>query len=207
MEERKENKDKLKKKIVKIISFSTNHEELSPQSVISIYLSKINLSNIPLDKPLVEYDREMHYMNIHVKFLSLEILVDDEFDQKQFVTLCRKAQTFMFFIDLEYEQSFNNLKSIIYFIRNKIDPDFKIFIYGIYKNKEKIQDNLTIKSMESYLDSQRIFFDYCEVDLNDEENLIKIFDFITLEGINNITQINNIKSLEDYHSCSQCSIL
>ena len=61
--------------------------------------------------------------------------------------------------------------------------------------------------MESYLDSQRIFFDYCEVDLNDEENLIKIFDFITLEGINNITQINNIKSLEDYHSCSQCSIL
>jgi hypothetical protein len=207
MEERKENKDKLKKKIVKIISFSTNHEELSPQSVISIYLSKINLSNIPLDKPLVEYDREMHYMNIHVKFLSLEILVDDEFDQKQFVTLCRKAQTFMFFIDLEYEQSFNNLKSIIYFIRNKIDPDFKIFIYGIYKNKEKIQDNLTIRSMESYLDSQRIFFDYCEVDLNDEENLIKIFDFITLEGINNITQINNIKSLEDYHSCSQCSIL
>ena len=207
MEERKENKDKLKKKIVKIISFSTNHEELSPQSVISIYLSKINLSNIPLDKPLVEYDREIHYMNIHVKFLSLEILVDDEFDQKQFVTLCRKAQTFMFFIDLEYEQSFNNLKSIIYFIRNKIDPDFKIFIYGIYKNKEKIQDNLTIRSMESYLDSQRIFFDYCEVDLNDEENLIKIFDFITLEGINNITQINNIKSLEDYHSCSQCSIL
>jgi hypothetical protein len=207
MEERKENKDKLKKKIVKIISFSTNHEELSPQSVISIYLSKINLSNIPLDKPLVEYDREMHYMNIHVKFLSLEILVDDEFDQKQFVTLCRKAQTFMFFIDLEYEQSFNNLKSIIYFIRNKIDPDFKIFIYGIYKNKEKIQDNLTIRSMESYLDSQRIFFDYCEVDLNDEENLIKNFDFITLEGINNITQINNIKSLEDYHSCSQCSIL
>ena len=207
MEERKENKDKLKKKIVKIISFSTNHEELSPQSVISIYLSKINLSNIPLDKPLVEYDREIHYMNIHVKFLSLEILIDDEFDQKQFVTLCRKAQTFMFFIDLEYEQSFNNLKSIIYFIRNKIDPDFKIFIYGIYKNKEKIQDNLTIRSMESYLDSQRIFFDYCEVDLNDEENLIKIFDFITLEGINNITQINNIKSLEDYHSCSQCSIL
>ena len=207
MEERKENKDKLKKKNVKIISFSTNHEELSPQSVISIYLSKINLSNIPLDKPLVEYDREIHYMNIHVKFLSLEILVDDEFDQKQFVTLCRKAQTFMFFIDLEYEQSFSNLKSIIYFIRNKIDPDFKIFIYGIYKNKEKIQDNLTIKSMESYLDSQRIFFDYCEVDLNDEENLIKIFDFITMEGINNITQINNIKSLEDYHSCSQCSIV
>ena len=207
MEERKENKDKLKKKNVKIISFSTNHEELSPQSVISIYLSKINLSNIPLDKPLVEYDREIHYMNIHVKFLSLEILIDDEFDQKQFVTLCRKAQTFMFFIDLEYEQSFSNLKSIIYFIRNKIDPDFKIFIYGIYKNKEKIQDNLTIKSMESYLDSQRIFFDYCEVDLNDEENLIKIFDFITMEGINNITQINNIKSLEDYHSCSQCSIV
>ena len=207
MEERKENKDKLKKKNVKIISFSTNHEELSPQSVISIYLSKINLSNIPLDKPLVEYDREIHYMNIHVKFLSLEILVDDEFDQKQFVTLCGKAQTFMFFIDLEYEQSFSNLKSIIYFIRNKIDPDFKIFIYGIYKNKEKIQDNLTIKSMESYLDSQRIFFDYCEVDLNDEENLIKIFDFITMEGINNITQINNIKSLEDYHSCSQCSIV
>ena len=146
-------------------------------------------------------------MNIHVKFLSLEILIDDEFDQKQFVTLCGKAQIFMFFIDLEYEQSFSNLKSIIYFIRNKIDPDFKIFIYGIYKNKEKIQDNLTIKSMESYLDSQRIFFDYCEVDLNDEENLIKIFDFITMEGINNITQINNIKSLEDYHSCSQCSIV
>ena len=204
MEERKENKDKLKKKNVKIISFSTNHEELSPQSVISIYLSKINLSNIPLDKPLVEYDREIHYMNIHVKFLSLEILIDDEFDQKQFVTLCGKAQTFMFFIDLEYEQSFSNLKSIIYFIRNKIDPDFKIFIYGIYKNKNNIQNNLSENNLENYFDNQRIFYDYTEVDLNDNATLVKIFDFIIMEGVNNIKEKNYVNSNDNqnYSSCS-----
>ena len=145
-------------------------------------------------------------MNIHIKFLCLELLVDDEVDQKQFVTLCGKAQTFMFFIDLEYDKSFYNLESIIDFIRNKIDPDFKIFIYGVYKDKSNIQSNLNEKKLENYLDSQRIFFHYSEVDLNDIETLIKIFDSVAMEGINNMSE-NPTNNVDDGQSSSKCNIL
>ena len=206
MSQESKNKDKFPRKLVKIISFSTNHEGLSPQNIISNYLSALNIQNVPLNKPLVEYEREIHFMNIHIKFLCLELLVDDEVDQKQFVTLCGKAQTFMFFIDLEYDKSFYNLESIIDFIRNKIDPDFKIFIYGVYKDKSNIQSNINEKKLENYLDSQRIFFHYSEVDLNDIETLIKIFDSVAMEGINNMSE-NPTNNVDDGQSSSKCNIL
>ena len=127
-------------------------------------------------KKLIKFEREMHFMKIYVDFLCIEILIDDEQYQQQFVNLCNIAQTFMFFIDLEYEDSFQNLEFIINFIRNKIDPDNKIFIYGIYKNKNNIQNNLSENNLENYFDNQRIFYDYTEVDLNDNATLVKIFD-------------------------------
>ena len=40
---------------VTIISFSSN-----PQNILSIYVSKLNLRNIPLDKPIIEFDWEIH---------------------------------------------------------------------------------------------------------------------------------------------------
>ena len=145
-------------------------------------------------------------MKIEVKFLCIEILIDDEVDQKQFVTLCRKAQTFMFFIDLEFEDSYKNLERIINFIRNKIDPDNKIFIYGIYRNKNNIQKNLS--NLNDYLDDQHIFYDYSEVDLNDTNTLIKIFDFIVMEGVNNIKEIKNSIIEEDNQNYfSSCSVI
>ena len=206
MEDSKLHQDKLPKKIVKIISFTTNQENLSPQKIIIKYFSAINYNQkVPLEKHLVQYEREMHFMKINVKFLCIEILIDDEVDQKQFVVLCRKAQTFMFFIDLEYEDSYKNLEIIINFIRNKIDPDNKIFIYGIYSNKDKIQKNLS--NLNDYLDDQKIFYDYSEVDLNDTNTLIKIFDFIVMEGVNNIKEITN-SNIEDYpKEHSSCSII
>ncbi len=207
MEDSKLNKDKLPKKKVKIISFSTNQENLSPQQIIIKYFSAINYNQkVPLEKPLVQYEREMHFMKIEVKFLCIEILIDDEVDQKQFVTLCRKAQTFMFFIDLEFEDSYKNLERIINFIRNKIDPDNKIFIYGIYRNKNNIQKNLS--NLNDYLDDQHIFYDYSEVDLNDTNTLIKIFDFIVMEGVNNIKEIKNSIIEEDNQNYfSSCSVI
>jgi hypothetical protein len=110
----------------------------------------------------------------------------------------------MFFIDLEYEDSFQNLEFIINFIRNKIDPDNKIFIYGIYKNKNNIQNNLSENNLENYFDNQRIFYDYTEVDLNDNATLVKIFDFIIMEGVNNIKEKNYVNSNDNqnYSSCS-----
>ena len=200
MRDPKINKEKLTEKKVKIISFSTN-KNLSPQKIIINYFQAIN-NNIEMSekKKLIKFEREMHFMKIYVDFLCIEILIDDEQYQQQFVNLCNIAQTFMFFIDLEFEDSYKNLERIINFIRNKIDPDNKIFIYGIYKNKNSIQDNL--KELDKYLDKQNIFYAYSEVDLNDKETLIKIFDFIIMEGVNNIKENNNSNGNKVDSSCS-----
>jgi len=204
MRDPKINKEKLTEKKVKIISFSTN-KNLSPQKIIINYFQAIN-NNIEMSekKKLIKFEREMHFMKIYVDFLCIEILIDDEQYQQQFVNLCNIAQTFMFFIDLEYEDSFQNLEFIINFIRNKIDPDNKIFIYGIYKNKNNIQNNLSENNLENYFDNQRIFYDYTEVDLNDNATLVKIFDFIIMEGVNNIKEKNYVNSNDNqnYSSCS-----
>ena len=204
MRDPKINKEKLTEKKVKIISFSTN-KNLSPQKIIINYFQAIN-NNIEMSekKKLIKFEREMHFMKIYVDFLCIDILIDDEQYQQQFVNLCNIAQTFMFFIDLEYEDSFQNLEFIINFIRNKIDPDNKIFIYGIYKNKNNIQNNLSENNLENYFDNQRIFYDYTEVDLNDNATLVKIFDFIIMEGVNNIKEKNYVNSNDNqnYSSCS-----
>jgi hypothetical protein len=206
MRDPKINKEKLTEKKVKIISFSTN-KNLSPQKIIINYFQAIN-NNIEMSekKKLIKFEREMHFMKIYVDFLCIEILIDDEQYQQQFVNLCNIAQTFMFFIDLEYEDSFQNLEFIINFIRNKIDPDNKIFIYGIYKNKNNIQNNLSENNLENYFDNQRIFYDYTEVDLNDNATLVKIFDFIIMEGVNNIKEKNYVNS-NDNQNYSSCSLI
>ena len=206
MRDPKINKEKLTEKKVKIISFSTN-KNLSPQKIIINYFQAIN-NNIEMSekKKLIKFEREMHFMKIYVDFLCIEILIDDEQYQQQFVNLCNIAQTFMFFIDLEYEDSFQNLEFIINFIRNKIDPDNKIFIYGIYRNKNNIQKNLS--NLNDYLDDQHIFYDYSEVDLNDTNTLIKIFDFIVMEGVNNIKENKNSIIEEDNQNYfSSCSVI
>ena len=54
---------------------------------------------------------------------------------------------------------FFNIKTLIHFLKiNDIVPDYKILVFGIFKNKQFIQEKLDEKINEDYLDSEKIFF-------------------------------------------------
>ena len=191
-------------KNVTFIIFSTNSNKLSLEYLTGIYISKENPILIKFDNKIIKFIKKINESNILFNFINLNLKLSENTIPYSIIL---NAEYLIVFIDLEFENSFSNLQNLIYFLKSKrIQLKNKILIYGIYKNIEYIQENMTEQNLGDYLDSERIFFDYYKLDFNDKHSLIETYNYFMTEATENYLfskeEINEIEFKEcHYSSC------
>ncbi len=189
-------------KNVTFIIFSTNSNKLSLEYLTGIYISIKDPLIINFNKKNIKFIKKINESNILFNFINLKLS-----EIKISYSIILNAEYLIVFIDLEFENSFSNLQNLIYFLKSKrIQLKNKILIYGIYKDIEHIQENLTENNLGDYLDSERIFFDYYKLDFNDKHSLIETYNYFMTEATENYLfskeEINEIEFKEcHYSSC------
>ena len=167
-------------KNVTFIIFSTNSNKISLNFLTGIYISKENPILIKFDNKIIKFIKKINESNILFNFINLNLKLSENTIPYSIIL---NAEYLIVFIDLEFENSFSNLQELIDFLNSKsINLKNKILIYGIYKNIEYIQENMTEQNLGDYLDSERIFFDYYKLDFNNIDSIIETYNFFMTEA-------------------------
>ncbi len=167
-------------KNVSFIIFSTNSNKISLNFLTGIYISKENPILIKFDNKIIKFIKKINESNILFNFINLNLKLSENTIPYSIIL---NAEYLIVFIDLEFENSFSNLQELIDFLNSKsINLKNKILIYGIYKNIEYIQENMTEQNLGDYLDSERIFFDYYKLDFNNIDSIIETYNFFMTEA-------------------------
>ena len=168
------------KKNFKTLSFSTNVSNLSPCSVLNILLSNNLCSNIKnLNKHAVEFDYQfVSNVLVHTQFSEAYTL------NKKY-SMSNYADSYIIIIDLESKVSYTNLDSIISYMKENCNIEKKIFILGIYKNVDDIDEDLKEENIKDFIDSKKLNYDYLELNIESKNDLIKIMEYIINQSVLN----------------------
>ncbi len=100
--------------------------------------------------------------------------------------ICNLTDSLMILIDLEDDNTFQNLNEIINIMTNFCDLEKTIFIIGLYSNAQKIKSDLNEENIKEFLEEKKLLFEYFESNVESSNDLNKTIDFIILEGFKKV---------------------
>ena len=106
---------------------------------------------------------------------------------------------------MEKEDLYQELDYIILYIINNCLPEKKIFVLGAYNNAKNIREDLKEENIKDYIDNKSINYEYLELNINNQNDLINIIEFITKQSLTN-NDIQNDNGLDKGKSNSACHI-
>lgn len=159
--------------LFKIASFSSNYDNITPLSLIKKFFIEKSCQNISYIKSgHVEFDHQIaNSVLCHVHFIEILRL-----DKKY--SICGLADCFLVIIDLESDNSYTKLERIFSYLKNYCNCDKKVYIIGLYKDKNVIPKLMKENSISSFFEGQNCFYDYYEFNLDKNDDLMKAFDTI-----------------------------
>ena len=191
---------------VNIVGFSTNPDKMSCSFLLTMYFSSSVCNNISAHSQThIEYDRVINGIRVHVNFVTCS--PNDENDTKN-SKMYENGDTYALFIMLDNPKAEENFLKLLSFIKKNCSTEKKIYIIGVYKEKEKIIEKLNEENITIVLDAQRIYYELLMVDLNNKTNFVSIVDMITMEGLHNTKYTNVIgdsNAEEDYNADASTS--
>ena len=112
-------------------------------------------------------------------------------------------------MDLENENTFKNLDTIINFMINLCDIEKTIFILGLYSNAQKIKNDLNEENVKEFLDKKNLIYEYVESNFDLINDFNKSIDYIIEEGIKKVEKKlkdGELNTKNDSESKSNCDI-
>lgn len=185
--------------ILKISSFSTNPDIISPLSIIRQIINIKCCTNI-------KYIKEHHIQFDY--FLLKELVITLHF--VEFLSTSKthpfekESDLILVFVDLEQSDYDSYLEDIITHIKDSLGYLKRINIWGVYSSKESRQ--ITEEQLEIFLREKEITFDYFENSIDDNETITRQFEFLVQEVLDN-KNTSSKQELPDYDvSNSKCSL-
>lgn len=164
-------------KTLSILFFGTNQYYETPQELVRKFTSTKevdNFSNPKEHKIFFDYKICLQEKATSVKFIFLNIL-DQEY------TICKKADAYVIFIDLESIDSLDKLSNIITYIKETCRSIITTHIFGKYEKTEDKIKSLSYDNMNEYLKDKNIGYNYQEICTGDDTEVI--------EGIKTMLQL------------------
>ena len=187
-----------------MICFTTDVELYRPMTIIRHYLINEECSNVKYKEEGVDFNHTLN-SDYQFHFKYLEILSVDNPNSK-----CNLADSYLIFLNLEKEEIYEQMDSILNFIQNNGNSEKKIFVVGLYINSTNIKEEYNEEKVKEYLDQQKFNFEYSEINFDSTNELIKIIDFISTETIKNKKESNKNENdnneQENGQSGSKCFI-
>lgn len=151
-----------------ILFFGTNQYNQPPQDIAhKFYLAQgvENFDHSKERKIFFVYRQGSSNKVTNVKFIFLNIL-DQEY------AMCKKADAYAVFIDLESIDSLDNLSNIIAYIKDKCRHAVTTHVLGKYNSIEAKIKSLNSDNMKEYLKEKTIGFTYKEICTENEDEVV-----------------------------------
>ena len=190
--------------VYNVLCFTTNNTSFKPLSVLEKYAisSGYDQKKIVRLEPL-EFYYKINSKEVLVSFHQIINLTQGKLD------ICYFAESYLILIDLEMENTYQNLSEIINFMNNLCDSEKTVFILGLYSNAKNIKDNLNEGNVVEFLDKKKLIYEYFEANIGITNDFNKTIDFIIEEGIKKVQRKlkdGELTNKSDSQSKSRCNI-
>ena len=192
-----------------MVCFTTNNDRFSPLSIMTKFIKNAGYNDIKLIKNKgINFNYKLE--NNQYKINKLLILIREiiNLDNGKY-DVCLLADSYLIIIDLEKDDTYEKLDSIINFMKNICDLDKSIFVLGVYNDANNTNKDLDEENIIEFLDGKNLIYEYVESNVDSIKDLIKTIDFIITEGIKkNEKKIRDMEknNKNDTQSKSKCII-
>ena len=180
--------------------FSTNSDNFNFTSIIKQYLLTANCSDINYLN-----DNHIEFKNKIVLGNDVQITVNNSYYEissfSKISSICNKAECFIVFFDLEFNESLIELNKILKHIQGPPSENKKIFLIKFYTNESNIKRSLDEESIQNSfstysLNLSEIFI----VNMDSSDELVESIDKLTQITIQEKIDANNDKNFGNSNS-------
>ena len=167
--------------VYNILCFTTNSELYEPFSIMKKFTDSLDKNS----KKLVKDNSLNFYYKINTRKILTSFHQITNFNTET-KYICNLTDSLMILIDLEDDNTFQNLTEIINIMTNFCDLEKTIFTIGLYSNAQKIKKDLNEENIKEFLEEKKLIYEYFESNVESSNDLNKIIDFIITEGFKKV---------------------
>ena len=167
--------------VYNILCFTTNSELYEPFSIMKKFTDSLDKNS----KKLVKDNSLNFYYKINTRKILTSFHQITNFNTEN-KYICNLTDSLMILIDLEDDNTFQNLTEIINIMTNFCDLEKTIFTIGLYSNAQKIKKDLNEENIKEFLEEKKLIYEYFESNVESSNDLNKIIDFIITEGFKKV---------------------
>ena len=167
--------------VYNILCFTTNSELYEPFSIMRKFIDSLDNNS----KKLVKDNSLNFYYKINTRKILTSFHQITNFNTEN-KYICNLTDSLMILIDLEDDNTYQNLTEIINIMTNFCDLEKTIFIIGLYSKAQKIKEDLNEENIKEFLEEKKLIYEYFESNVESSNDLNKIIDFIITEGFKKV---------------------
>ena len=167
--------------VYNILCFTTNSELYEPFSIMRKFIDSLDNNS----KKLVKDNSLNFYYKINTRKILTSFHQITNFNTEN-KYICNLTDSLMILIDLEDNNTYQNLTEIINIMTNFCDLEKTIFIIGLYSKAQKIREDLNEENIKEFLEEKKLIYEYFESNIESSNDLNKIIDFIITEGFKKV---------------------
>ena len=167
--------------VYNILCFTTNSELYEPFSIMKKFTNSLDNNS----KKLVKDNSLNFYYKINTRKILTSFHQITNFNTEN-KYICNLTDSLMILIDLEDDNTYQNLTEIINIMTNFCDLEKTIFIIGLYSKAQKIKEDLNEENIKEFLEEKKLIYEYFESNVESSNDLNKIIDFIITEGFKKV---------------------
>ena len=167
--------------VYNILCFTTNSELYEPFSIMRKFIDSLDNNS----KKLVKDNSLNFYYKINTRKILTSFHQITNFNTEN-KYICNLTDSLMILIDLEDDNTYENLTEIINIMTNFCDLEKTIFIIGLYSKAQKIKEDLDEENIKEFLEEKKLIYEYFESNIESSNDLNKIIDFIITEGFKKV---------------------
>ena len=194
--------------IFNMACFSTNSERFRPLLIIEKFMTNSDYDYMQKSDNALSFYYKLETDKSKQNKLLLSIYEILNFDEAQ-NDICTYSDSYLIILDLESDDTYEKLDTIINYMRNICDMEKGIFVLGVYEDVKNTKQELDEENIIEYLDGQKLIYEYVESNVDSIKDLVKTVDFILKEGIKKIEKkyiLRGNKSNNESESKSKCVI-
>ena len=194
--------------IFNMACFSTNSERFRPLLIIEKFMTNSDYDYMQKSDNALSFYYKLETDKSKQNKLLLSIYEILNFDEAQ-SDICTYSDSYLIILDLESDDTYEKLDTIINYMRNICDMEKGIFVLGVYEDVKNTKQELDEENIIEYLDGQKLIYEYVESNVDSIKDLVKTVDFILKEGIKKIEKkyiLRENKSNNESESKSKCVI-
>ena len=191
-----------KKEIIQIVAFGTNSNQ-TPNEILQILLDQYTHTIIEKSKHAISFTLVVPESIKATKIMMVSMVSISNLNREY--TGITDVNSYLIFVDLQNENSKENLELILSYYKNYCDLEKKIFVLGIVSIKNDTKQFINKQKIKKMMNSGKFLYEYNELNLENlkevKNSLLKIFVKSYKEGIE-----DNNKSEKNGNQAHLCNV-